>query len=166
MAGTFSGKFAFRSTNQSGTVCYLTSYHGEPTIYPSVSAPELTDTEKVMVYQQSDGNYTVVLVVSAPITGAISLAYLRGQADLGIVITDPAAANASELRISTLGAAEGTWSILDTDSNSWTELAYVPATGSMQLLTYTDKQAAPSASTLKTLLGVPVTPSYQELGAE
>src|ERR1700749_2852606 len=107
MLGTFAGKYAFRSTNTAGTLCYLTSYIGESHIYPSVSAPALTDAEKAIVYTQPDGDYVVVLVVQAPLTATISLAYLKGQAELGFVTTDPTPANAQELRISSLGAEQG-----------------------------------------------------------
>jgi uncharacterized protein YjbI with pentapeptide repeats len=164
MPGTFAGKYAFRSTNTTGTACYLTSYVGESSVYPSVSAPALTDAEKVILYAQPDGSYVVVLAVPAQFTDTISLAYLTGQPELGFVTTDPAAANAQGLRISALGPELGSWSVLDTGKNSWTGLAYIPTVGSMQVLTYADRQPGPPRPPyLTALVGVPVTPGYAAL---
>jgi hypothetical protein len=160
MPGTFAGKLAFRSTNQSGPTYYLTSLVGPGTVLPSVSAPALTDSEKVILYAQPDGGYVVVLVVSAPFTGAISLAYLKGQSDLGFVTTDPAAANAQELRISPFGAVEGGWSIYDNNKDVWTTLAYVVGS-QMASLVYSDLSDGTPSQT--SLLGVAVTPGYAEL---
>jgi uncharacterized protein YjbI with pentapeptide repeats len=162
MPGTFAGKFAFRSTNRSGSTCYLTSHIDQGTVLPSVSAPALTNSEKVILYAQPDGGYGVVLVVSAPFTGVISLAYLKGQPDLGFVTTDPAAANAQELRISPFGAVEGSWSIYDTNKDVWTELAYVVGS-QMALLVYSDMSDGTPLQT--SLLGVALTPGYAELAS-
>jgi uncharacterized protein YjbI with pentapeptide repeats len=161
--GTFAGKFAFRSTD-AGSSCYLTGYvvQGTETIYPSVSAPALTDSEKVILYAQPDGGYCAVLVVRARPTRAIRLAYLKGQPELGFVTTDPASANAQELRISALGDESGTWSIYDTSNRVWTTLGYyTPTTDKMVLLLYGDAHSLP----LTSLQGVPVTPSCADLVA-
>jgi uncharacterized protein YjbI with pentapeptide repeats len=162
--GTFAGKFAFRSTD-TGSNCYLTSYVGQGTIYPSVSAPDLTDSEKIILYAQPDDGYVVVLVRPVPLTPTrtVRLHYLKGQPDLGFVTTDPAAANADELRISFLGAEPGTWSI--NDKGAYRGLGYI--LGSEQaLLIYVDAQATSTPAPLTSLLGVPVTPSYAELAAD
>jgi uncharacterized protein YjbI with pentapeptide repeats len=162
MPGTFAGKLAFRSTNQSGPTFYLTSLVGQGTVLPSVSAPALTDSEKVILYAQPDGGYVVVLAVPTRFTGAISLAYLKGQPDLGFVTTDPSAANAQELRISPFGAVEGGWSIYDTNKDVWTTLAYVVGS-QMASLVYSDmSDGTPSQPSL---LGVAVTPGYAELAS-
>jgi len=159
--GNFAGKFAFRSTG-SGSSCYLTSYVGQGVIYPSASAPLLTDAEKLILYARPDGGYFTVLVVRRLFTNEISLAYLKGQPDLRFVTTDPAPANAQELRISPLGDLPGTWSIYDTNKQTWTTLVYYPG-GGMALLSYQDASAQSMPAPLTSLLGVPVTPSYAEL---
>ena len=164
MLGTFAGKHAFRSTNTTGTVCYLTSYPGKPHVYPSVAAPALTDSEKVILYAQPDGGYVVVLVVPPPLPGGkISLAYLKGQPDLGFVTTDPTPANAQELRISSLGDQPGTWSIYDTSKKVWTTLGYIPEVDKMAVLFYGDAQV--EAAPLTSLQSSLVTPGYAELAA-
>jgi len=160
--GTFAGKFAFRSTDKRSS-CYLTSYVGQATIYPSVSAPTLTDSEKVILYAKPDGGYVVVLVVQDPLTDEISLAYLKGQPDLGFVITDPVSANAQELQILPLGDQQlGTWSIQDTKNTAWTTLGY-DLGSERALLDYQDRRPPSAMTPLTSLLGVRVTPSYAQL---
>ena len=148
--GTFAGKFVFQSTD-TGSSCYLTSYVGQlGAIYPSVSAPAQTPSERVILYAQPDGGYFVVLVVH-PHTRATSLAYLKRGSDF--VTTDPLSANAQELKISRIGAERGTWSI--ERDGAWTTLGY-DLDSEMKLLIYDDAE-------LTTLLGIPVTPGYAEL---
>jgi uncharacterized protein YjbI with pentapeptide repeats len=124
MAGTFAGKFAFRSTNATGATYYLTSSPQQDGVYPAVLAPALTAKEHVIFYVQPDGSFVAALAVPHPITRVVSLAYFAGQPELGFVKTDQAVANASFIRIDPFGAVPGSWSVLN--KNTWTKLYYYP----------------------------------------
>ena len=159
MPGVFAGKFAFRSTSTSGATCYLTSLvnSGDATVYPAMSAPVLADPEKLILYVQSDGSYILALAVFAKFSGKVSLAYLKGQPELGFVTTDPLPANAQAFSITTLAIAPATWSILDAGTKKGTPLAYILGS-QMPLLTYAPPPAQPS-----TLSAELVTPGYSAL---
>lgn len=158
MAGTFAGKYAFRSTNTQGAQYYLTSSPQQNTVYPAVLAPLLTPTERVILYTQSDGSLVAALAVAG--NQAVSVAYLAGNSDLGFVATDPAVANASRFRVVPFGAMSGAWSILN--NGTWTPLYYKPNTD-MSLLLYATM--TPPPGTLETLTGVCVTPGHDALAS-
>jgi uncharacterized protein YjbI with pentapeptide repeats len=158
MAGTFAGKFAFRSTNATGATYYLTSSPQQDGVYPAVLAPAQTAKEQVIFYVQPDGSFVAALAVPHPITRVVSLAYFAGQSELGFVKTDQAVANASFIRIDPFGAVPGSWSVLN--KNTWTKLYYYPNFGQSLLLYATN--AAP-ADSLKTLQAFCVTPGAATL---
>ena len=159
MAGIFAGKFTFQSTNPTGAKFFLTSSRqGGGDVYPAVLAPAATPAERIIAYAQQDGSLVLAMVVTAPLTKAVSLAWLKGQAALGFMSTDPLPANASPLRIVPFGAVAGSWSVAD--AGNWMPLCYRPD-DNMSLLVFCP--GTPPAGELTTLSSACVTPGYQAL---
>ncbi|HTW09067.1 MAG TPA: pentapeptide repeat-containing protein [Acidimicrobiales bacterium] len=125
MSAVFAGKYTFESTNTSGERYFLTIVSQGSYLVPSVTAAEVASGEAVILYLTTSGNYLVCLPTAGPAPGPLNLTWCSGLASLGILVGTPDPASASEIAISGLDGPS-TWSVLDTKSDEWAQLGYIP----------------------------------------
>lgn len=156
----FAGKFAFQATNATGEQCFLTAYVARgASAMPSVSAPAHTASENLVVYELAGGGYVVSMLVAGVSPGTVDVLWCVGLDSMLYLVTTAEQADAEELQISGLDAAQSTWSI--SYEGDWVALAYVPPsppTNPTAYLVYAVGNLGEGR--LTALANVPVTPGY------
>jgi uncharacterized protein YjbI with pentapeptide repeats len=159
VGGVFAGKFTFQSTNATGARFFLTpSPQSNGSVYPAVLAPAATPTERIIAYTQQDGSIVLCMAVTNRLLKTVSLAWMKSQAELGFVTSDPLPGNATPLRITPSATGTGNWAIAN--PGGWIPLCYQP-NGDMSLLLFCS--GTPPAGMLATFDGACVTPGYGAL---
>lgn len=155
-AATFAGKFGFQTTNAGGPVKFLTTQAGQGVFMPTLTAPQMTLTERAMLYATVDGNYVVAMLVPAATPGAYDTVYLADESALSLVVAVADEGGAQGIVIASLTASESDWAIIDTTTNAPVPLGYIPTLADPELV----YASTGGQGMLTTLANSPVTPGY------
>lgn len=111
----FFGKYTFQSTNPTGPKMFLTSSSSQGQAYPVVAAPSVTEIEKCILFQNSEGSLTIQMG---------DLFFLSGIASVGWVVGNSSSDQATPMRMIDQDNGQVSLEILPAGQTRWLPVRY------------------------------------------
>src|SRR6185369_7090994 len=113
----FNGKYTFQSTNPTGPRKFLSTVSNDSLglTFPMMTADVVTKTERVITYQDADGN----LIIQ---TG--NLFYFSAEEALGVISSDLSLDHAFPMRVVAAGDGQAAMQVFLADQDRWFPVRY------------------------------------------